>query len=392
MAEAIVGNVHGPTSEALVTADIGGTNGRIRVYLLESSGSNGGDPVVQNQPWFDHVYRMSMFSNYTDLVHECVKDVLAKGNVRFVSGCFAVCGPVWNGGETNDPNNLWPGKLESAANLAALFNIENKGAFRFINDFEAIGHSLAALHDTSTAFPDICKPKDLHTLHEPAERVSNTVIACMGAGTGLGLVYLTPSENGAYNVFPSEGGMVDSFSPRTEEEWKLKRFLMEKHGEYIEIERIVSGPGLVDVYRFFCDEGLPSFNDEGRKRMALLNSIAPDEQGSFVSKLARAAATQDSNSSDPALKALDLFLKVYGKCLGTTTINFLPYSGLYIAGGILQKVLWRLEQHPGFVNAYLSQGPKMSEIPAKIPLTLIGDSSVGLSGALKMGYSLRKGV
>ena len=79
-----------------------------------------------------------------------------------------------------------------------------------------------------------------------------------GCWDGARFSLLTPvSEsdgNTSYHVFPSESGMGDTFSPRNQTEWNLKQFLMKKHGEYIEIERIVSGPGLADVYRFLLSK------------------------------------------------------------------------------------------------------------------------------------------
>ena len=113
------------------------------------------------------------------------------------------------------------------------------------------------------------------------------MIGCMGAGTGLGLVFLTPvlqsDGSASYHVFPSEGGMGDTFSPRNATEWGLKQFLMKKHGEYIEIERIVSGPGLADVYRFLLWKN--KISD------ANVDAIDEDKQGAYVSSLAQSYDT-----------------------------------------------------------------------------------------------------
>ena len=286
-----------------------------------------------------------------------------------------------------------PGQFEYAKNLAAIFKIQDVNRFKFINDFESIGHSIAAKHENSSSTR--CQPEKLHVLHDNGgNNDSCQVIGCMGAGTGLGLVYLTPVlvvdeddttttiANGGftkYNVFPSEGGMVDSFSPRNEIEWRLKKFLMNKYGEYIEIERIVSGPGLADVYRFFLEE-----ND---KHDAKLNDIDEDQLGAYVSMCAR--NNDDENTCHLfALQALDLFLDVYGRALGASAITLMCFSGLYIAGGILSKVLWRLKQKNILVESYLNQGPKMSNIVNDIPLILIEDGDVGLRGALKVAYTV----
>ena len=61
---------------------------------------------------------MSLFHSYSEVAKQCVDDistickragVYEKNNshIEFISGCWAVCGPVTNNGAINDPNNLW---------------------------------------------------------------------------------------------------------------------------------------------------------------------------------------------------------------------------------------------------------------------------------------------
>eukprot|EP00943_MAST-04B_sp_MAST-4B-sp1_P004729 g4729.t1 len=387
--------------KAIVVADVGGTNGRIRIYLKSIHDSGNRIDIVDENPWFERIYRMALFNSYSELASNVVKDVLsvckhsrASATIEFVSGCFAVCGPVTENGTKNDPNNLWPGKFEYAKKISKIFGIDDESKFKFINDFESIGHSLAASHSRNPVdVPDVgtlstqCRPKNLHVLH-PGQKNGGQVIGCMGAGTGLGLVFLTPALQSdgsvSYHVFPSEGGMGDTFSPRNQTEWNLKQFLMKKHGEYIEIERIVSGPGLADVYRFLLlTNKILDVN---------VDSIDEDKQGAYVSSLAESFETGKADNSNElsrvALEALDLFLDVYGRALGASALTLMCFSGLYIAGGILSKVLWRLKQKNILVSSYLNQGPKMSGTVSDIPLILIKDPDVGLLGALKVGMEL----
>jgi glucokinase len=108
----------------------------------------------------------------------------------------------------------------------------------FINDFEAIGYALAALHSESAEVECKLSANALQALHT-APAISAAPIACIGAGTGLGNCFCCPFsvDDGrggkavTHGVFCSEGGMTDTFSPRTEEEWGLKKFLMAKHGQ-----------------------------------------------------------------------------------------------------------------------------------------------------------------
>eukprot|EP00658_Telonema_sp_P-2_P067871 TRINITY_DN5680_c0_g1_i3.p1 TRINITY_DN5680_c0_g1~~TRINITY_DN5680_c0_g1_i3.p1 ORF type:complete len:335 (-),score=62.82 TRINITY_DN5680_c0_g1_i3:208-1212(-) len=326
--------------------------------------------------------------NLSHLMDEFARDVrgmVADGG-GIHAGALAVCGPVWEDGRMNDPNNLWPGEFERAEVLEGVLGIQD-GLLRFLNDFEAIGHGIAALQD-SAAPPEcrVCK-EDTLLLHEGEAEGSDYSIACLGAGTGLGACYLTRSGE-RYVVSSSEAGMCDSFSPCCEREWRLKQWLMRMHGSaYVEVERVVSGPGIVDTYRFLQQEmrdgrahdlvkGVewdPSLVDRN------LDAEEPDE---------RARVITTSVNQDPLCReAVRLFLKTYGRELGATAQRWLCFGGLYIAGGVLPKII-DMSGSEELVTAYLNQGTKMSEIVSRVPLRLITDTSVGLKGALYLGLDL----
>ena len=173
--------------KAIVIADVGGTNGRIRIYLksIHDSANDNRINIVDESPWFERTYRMALFNSYSELASKLVEDVSfvckqsrASTKIEFVSGCFAVCGPVTENGTKNDPNNLWPGKFEYAKKISKIFGIDDESKFKFINDFESIGHSLAAFHSSSSVdVSDVgtlstqCRPKNLHVLHTGRKRM-----------------------------------------------------------------------------------------------------------------------------------------------------------------------------------------------------------------------------
>ena len=110
-----------------------------------------------------------------------------------------------------------------------------------INDFVAAGYGVLTVN----------VEKECLTLQK-ADRDSSAPIACIGAGTGLGQCYLTPSGSdgvdGDYRCFPSEGGHAE-YAPRNELEFRLLTFLKEKFNakHRVSVERIVSGTGLSNV-------------------------------------------------------------------------------------------------------------------------------------------------
>lgn len=112
---------------------------------------------------------------------------------------------------------------------------------KLVNDFIGVGLGLTVLD-----------PGDIEVIHE-APRVAHAPIACVGAGTGLGEVYLTWNDSTQqYFAWPSEGGMTE-FNAQNEDEWQLRQYLHRRDG-HVTVEGVVSGPGLVSVYQFLSSQ------------------------------------------------------------------------------------------------------------------------------------------
>jgi glucokinase len=223
---------------------------------------------------------------------------------------------------------------------------------RLINDFQAVGYGIEALtHD------------DLVVLQQ-GQPEPRGVRAVLGAGTGLGQVVLIRQQQ-YYEAFPTEGGHVD-FAPTDEEQVALWRYLRRRF-ERVSCERIVSGPGLVDVYAFFREQGdlpeSPRLADEM-------------QQGNPATVISRAALTY----GDPlARRALDLFVRVYGAQAGNLALSVLARGGLYIAGGIAPKIIDKLRDG-GFMRAFLAKG-RMASLLESVPVSVVMNENVGLLGA-----------
>lgn len=293
---------------------------------------------------------------------------------------LAVCGPIWNNRRSNDANNVrmepdgsgWPPQHADA--------IENylqlkPNSLVFLNDFEAIGYCLAAQVDPGAN--ELCKFTQVLTIHQASpgnNSETNTPVACFGAGTGLGACFLSPDGSGRYKVYPSEAGMTDTFSPRSDEEWLILKYL--RHNQsFVEVEQLVSGPAFVTLLKFYSEylnQALSSKLDHD------LQQVSKDDAPAVIAQHA-----YDYN--DPlCLRVVDTFLDIFGRVLGTAAQTFLPYRGLYITGGILPKLAWRWQNNPEnlLLKSYLDQGPKMSDIVSRIPLILINDDDLGMKGCL----------
>ena len=250
--------------------------------------------------------------------------------------CFAVAGPVEPapGGGTQARITNLPWQLDSAR-LERDLGIER---VTLINDLAGVGHGIAVLG-----------PEQVRTL-QPGTPRGDSPRAVMGVGTGLGIALLVP-QAAAWRVFPSEGGHVD-FAPLDDRQVRLREFARLRLGiERVSFERLASGPGLALVYEF-------------------LGGPAVDAAG--VSARANAGEAR-------AGEAMQLFARLCGAFAGNLALTCLPFGGLYLAGGVVQKNL-PLFGSAAFLDAFGAKG-RMAELLQQVPLRAITEPRVGLLGA-----------
>jgi glucokinase len=369
-----------PERRFLVVGDLGGTNGR-----LSLRDASDGAQVTRRD------YLIAMYAKLDDMLRQFMEDTATPASA-VSSAVLAVCGPVTERGRWNLHNNShWIAAPNRAGDIEAGLGLAPQ-TLLFLNDFEANGYALTALFPVgggASSAAGAAAPQGLLTLHAaPADAAAP--FACVGAGTGLGCVFgvphvdpLTGSPRG-YTVCPSEAGMANSICPSSEAEWGLLRYLQARyatpHGSvHVDVERIVSGPGLVDCYRY---HGGAAGGGEGDD-----DSVTPEA----VAERARAGGDA------PAAAAVSDFLTFYGRVLSTAACGFLPYAGLFIAGGILPKLRWAWTRAPAgsadpsawevdpdcsLLRAYRDAGPKMAPLVAAVPLVLVDDADIGLKGCL----------
>jgi glucokinase len=229
------------------------------------------------------------------------------------------------------------------------------GRVTLLNDFEAIALGIPRLPEE-----DFVVLQDL-----PADPHGPVVV--LGAGTGLGAAVMVPTGSpGHFRVLRSEGGHTD-FAPRDEREIDLLRYLLERH-ERVSYERVVSGPGLLTLYRFVVARGIAPELEETRARMA-------EEDPSAV--IGQRALAGD----DPAcVEAARMFVGLYGAKAGNLALDVIPTGGLYVAGGVAIHLL-PLLQDGGFLRAFRSKG-RMSHLLEAVRVSVVRNSRVGLTGAL----------
>lgn len=255
--------------------------------------------------------------------------------------CLAVAGPT-DGLSVRFTNLDW--RIETQA-LSQQFGFTR---CRLINDFSAVGWGLNSLADASLSCLQTGQP------------IAGATRVALGAGTGLG-VSLCAWQGGGYRPLASEGGHI-GFAPVNPEQDRLLAFLRGLYGR-VSIERILSGPGLVDVFRYCLDETETNASP-------LLDAAHP----------AAAISQAGLERSDPvAVRCLRLFVEIYGQTAGDWALAAQARGGVFLAGGIAPKLLPVLADG-GFMAAFHAKG-RYREWMREVPVAVILDPDIGLKGA-----------
>jgi glucokinase len=197
----------------------------------------------------------------------------------------------------------------------------------------------------------------------PPKRTGASV-AIIAAGTGLGEAALV--WDGAKHVpLATEGGHAD-FAARTPIEWELHAWLAKRHG-HVSYERIVAGPGFSALYDFFCERGVAERSENTRQ------IVEATDRNAVIVDLGLA------RTSEPAARALDLFVSLYGAEAGNLALKTLPTGGLFVAGGIAAK-LGDVLASGAFLEAFRDKG-RFRSLLETIPVAIVLDSRIGLAGA-----------
>jgi glucokinase len=315
----------------ILAGDVGGTKVHLALYEF----TNGKLEYSR-----DERYPAKEYSG----LEEIVKEFLAADKVT--AACFGVPGPVRNGRLrlTNLPWTLDSRELATSLGITHVF---------LINDLEANGYGVAEL-----------ATDQIYTLSEgDASQIGNRALIAAGTGLGEGLLIW----NGhSHTPYPSEGGHTD-FAPRNEDEIDLLRFLKQKYNGRISYERVVSGPGLTNIYEFLREV-------RGVDEPAWLTErMAAEDPNAVITELALAA------KSEICEKALDMFVSIYGAEAGNLALKLLSVGGVYIGGGIAPRILEKLKDGT-FMKAFTDKG-RLSQLLINMPVRVILENRAALMGA-----------
>lgn len=318
------------TDPLFLVGDVGGTNAR---FALARRGDG--------RPRLEHFESFPAETHPTFL--DGVKAYLDSCPVKPTGGVIAVAGPVTDGAIdlTNSPWRVSEGELQTLG----------LNPIRLINDFEALAWGAPVV------------PEDeLASLGGPAQGDPHAAIALVGPGTGFGVSALARDAHGREMALPSEGGHA-CFAPGDEVEDEVLRILRRRY-DRVSIERLICGPGLLNLHRALAEI-------DGRETHI-------DDPAQIT-----AQALDDPNS--PCGATLARFCAMLGAAAGDIALTTGARGGVYIAGGIVPRILPFIQASP-FRRRFERKG-RFQDYMAAIPTKVILHKHAALLGAARVAFA-----
>ncbi|MEF2545959.1 glucokinase [Aurantimonas sp. E1-2-R+4] len=305
----------------ILIGDIGGTNARFAL-LLDSFAEPKMFPVIQTAD----------FETVDDAIQATVLD---KTSVQPKSAVLAVAGPI-DGDEIDLTNSPWvirPQQMLAGLGIKEVI---------VVNDFEAQALAISSLGEQSRT------QIGGGEVHEGASRV------VVGPGTGLGVAGLVRARN-MWIPVAGEGGHID-LGPRTERDLAIWPHLETIEGR-VSGEQVLCGRGLVNLYR------------------AIAAADGAEPVHTTPAEITEAAV----NQKDPlSIEAVDLFATYLGRVAGDLALIFMARGGVFIAGGIFQRIIPILKSEQ--LRAAFEDKAPHSALMRDIPLFVVTEPLAALAG------------
>jgi glucokinase len=319
----------------ILAGEIGAT--RTRLGAFETEGSR-----------LKCVVEKDYVSQQHDGLAGILADFIKTEGIPVHSACLGVAGPVRNG-RSKISNLPW---VIDAQEVAKQLRLNSVG---LLNDLEAYAYGIDGLDS-----------KDFITLSEGAEDAEGNR-AVISAKTGLGMAGMY-WDGFRHHPFACEGGHGD-FAPRNDLEMELLAYLKKKYG-HISCERILSGPGIKNIYDFLRDAHKAEEPDWLRTEM----STAPDPPA-LISKTALEGKAPICD------QALSIFVSVFGAETGNCALTFMSTGGIFIGGSIAAKIVPKMKE-PAFLESLWDKG-RMETILKDMPVKIVANDDCIMIGAAR---------
>ena len=301
-----------PDAGVGLIADIGATNARFALVRPDGTTTAA------------RVYALNDYASLAEAIDAYLTE--ESPAARPVQAVLAVASPV-TGDKVTLTNHPWTVSAEALRRHLGLRRL------RVINDFAA----------NAAAIPQL-REKDRMQIGG-GEPVSGTPIGVIGPGTGLGVSALIPSSKGAVTI-AGEGGHV-TMTPASAQESAILD-LMRTRYDHVSAERLLSGPGLVNLYNTLCE-------------------LAKAPAAPFTA--AQISSPGIWNKDPRTREATAIFCAMLGTVAGNLALTLGARGGIYIAGGIVPR-LSRFVAQSEFRSRFEAKG-RLRGYLATIPTYLI---------------------
>ncbi|MBI4963030.1 MAG: glucokinase [Desulfomonile tiedjei] len=270
---------------------------------------------------------------------------IADKSEPIASACFGIPGPVIEG--SSKTTNL-PWKVSEQV-IKDDFGWKK---VRLINDLTATAHAVPLLRND-----------EIFELNPVAENAKGNM-GIVAPGTGLGVALIVTVGKKLHPV-PSEGGHAD-FAPTDGDQADLLKYLRNKF-DHVSVERVISGPGLADIYSWLRDRGDYDEPDW------LAERLKSEDPPMVISDAAL-------DQKEPlCIKALEIFVSILGAYAGNLALTGMTTGGIYLGGGISPKILPKLKEG-AFMKAFTAKG-RFKELLSQMPVRVILNDKAALLGA-----------
>ena len=316
------------STDRLVAVDIGGTHARFAIATIGDDGAIALDEPVTLKTE-DHASFQTAWEDFGRI----------QGGDLPKAVSIAVAGPV-GGDVIRFTNNPW---IIRAALVKEKLKVD---AYTIVNDFGAVGHAVARAPNSDF----------LHLTGPDEPLAAEGTISIMGPGTGLGVAHVWRDGAGNYRVQATEGGHID-FAPHDMIEDAILARLRRRHNR-VSVERIVSGPAIVDIYATLA-------------RMENRATMEEDDRTIWQNGM--------DGSDSLAAAAVDRFCLALGSVAGDIALAQGGFGGVVIAGGLGYRIRDTLAQS-GFAERFRAKG-RFEKLMSSIPVKIITHPQPGLFGA-----------
>lgn len=312
---------------AIVAVDIGGTHARFAIAQVQD-----GRVVELGEAVTLKTAEHASFQTAWQDFERITGDTLPR------AAAIAIAGPV-DADVIKLTNNPW---IIRRSLVCEKLNVDS---FVIVNDFGAVGHAVAQ-----------AGAEHFHHLTGPDQDfASEGTLSIIGPGTGLGVAHVWRNAN-SYHVQATEGGHIDFAPLDAIEDAVLAR--LRKRYRRVSVERVVSGPGLVDLYETLAaieGRAVQQHDDKTLWQMGM------------------------SGEDSIAAAAIDRFCLSLGSVAGDITLAQGGFAGVVIAGGLGLRIKDSLVRS-GFAERFRAKG-RFEGLMASIPVKLITHPQPGLFGA-----------